>query len=135
MYPYGRPPTTRQKVLVWIVFNVFFGVLSLGIEWYLKTQSISPDATAPRELVAYLLKKDLFLICTAIIADAFGGLILAMSSSQPRLMGKRLVLLCCSFIIGLFTILFFVSPPNSPAVTHLAWWLTFFVGLASKIYS
>jgi hypothetical protein len=128
-------PAIGKKVSVWIVFNVFFGGLSLGIEWYINSRSVIAPEGARTGLTAYLLRKDLFLICTAIIADAFGNLYLAIGDAKSQLIGKRSFLMCCCFFVGASTIFLFAAPPKDSLIFVIVWCLTFIVGCASKIYS
>jgi len=128
--PPPAPSATRTtKLTHWFWFNVFFALMPFVIDALIK-----PPQNAAGQPVSFLnsflLKREVFIVCTAIAADAFGSLFLSLDRIQSLAVRINLVGSC--FAIGVVTSALYVIAPQSPLTTLLVFSFTLVVAMVCK---
>lgn len=126
-------PNRKDKVYNWLYFNVLIGLLPFLFD--------AISQASPREIPqiwgnlfpGIFTKKEIFLFCTAVAADALGSLIMFMQSQQRRVIRWHLFGPCL-IIIGSACFLYAVAPV-SQGIAMIMWIATLIVACWSKAVS
>lgn len=120
-------PSTEAKVYVWIVFTVFFVVAPFAVEAMVKK-----EGGLGRFLSTLFLKREIYIVCAAVIADAFGGLLLSLGRSDRV---QQQVLLGACFVWSFVSTALYIAAPQSWLIGFTAFLVTCIIALACKTSS
>ncbi len=119
--------STERKLGIWLAFNIFFALAPFALDALLKK-----EGGVFTFLNNLFLKREVYIVCTAIIADAFGGLLLS-SERLHRLENQVLLGMC--FLTAFVTTSLYVAAIQRASLTLTVFLFTCFIAMLSKINS
>lgn len=119
--------STERKIGIWLAFNFFFALAPFVLDALVKKEGGLYDF-----FNNLFLKREVYIVCTAIIADAFGGLLLSADKLHKI---ECQVLLGMCFLTAFVTTSLYVAPIQRASLTLSVLLFTCFIAIMSKINS
>lgn len=133
---YRSSGKASSRVSYWLVFSVLFALLPFWIDSLVKNPDSISSPMSFEPIKNFFLKRELYIVCTALLADAFAGL-MQVSEVSLSFEEKPFVnpLRAACFVLAVITTGLYVATPKSALFTAFICLLVLIVGGSSKAVS